>query len=304
MNRIILIVFSLLIGMYVELSASNYFPKHAKKYQVSVWHWGSTNDSFGINSVVTDAKKMNTTLASYKKNNITRVYGDYFKMASTNTIELKTWNKKLYKQSIKSIYLLGSPEWIYPEYRKDMLAFIKENYITFNQSVTEQERLQGIHLDIEPHGLAEWQNASKERRREMLFMLKDALNDVRQMLITNNMGTDELMADFPFWFEHFDAIGWYSDTDRVKWFAELGQIIDGISIMNYENSNPNILIERVQWEKENFKGVVELGFDFEEIGKLWKSKTHFSNIVSEISRKTNMPIAIHRYAFVLKASNK
>lgn len=273
---------------------------------VSVWHWGSKTEPMGINFVVKDSLKSSTVLASYIKDNITRVYGGYLRMASTvgENKQLKKWNNSLYNRNIKSIYLLGSPKWIYPEFRKDMLTFILNNYINFNKSAQPQERLWGIHLDIEPHGLPEWNNATLERKRELLELLKDTYKDARNLLIANNMGADEIMADVTFWYDEIAVVGWKSKEDRKNWFDEVSNYLNGITIMNYGNSSFQIISDRARWEIENFKGVVEIGLDSEEIGLTWKSRAEFRDALSKLINVEKVPVAIHRYVYAMKIPGK
>lgn len=272
------------------------------KRVISVWHWGSQTEPYGINRVIVDSAKVAKVLASYKRNGVTRVYGGYLRMPSTPDKKeaVKRWCRKLHSAGIQPVYLIGSPKWVYPEYRKDMVGYIIENYIKYNRSVDISEQLCGIHLDIEPHGLQEWSKASLERKREIMSLLKDTYKVARDLLIENGLEKDEIMADIPFWYDTPEAVGWRSDSDRKQWFSDIANYIDGISIMNYQNSSVATLIARAQWEQENFNGVVEIGLDSEDVGKVWKSKDEFRNAVGEILKRTQAPIAIHRYIYVLK----
>lgn len=280
------------------------YPKNSpqKGVTVSVWHWNSQSESFGINKVILDSSKASYVIASYIRNKITRVYGGYFNMPGDDATKkyVKEWNYRLSSKNIKSIYLIGSPKWIYKNYRKDMIALIYKNYVMFNKTSKPQERLFALHLDIEPHALAEWKTASKERKRELLEMLKDAYTDARKTLISNNMGKDEIMADIPFWYDSLNAIGWKSANDRQSWFNEVAATINGLSIMNYESSTIKQLLNRTEWIRNNFKGIVELGFNADDIGTAWTDKYDFKKGVTQIYEKTKNPIAIHRYISVLK----
>jgi len=271
------------------------------KEVVSVWHWGSQTRPYGINHVVVDSSKEVEVLASYKKNHITRVYGGYLRMPSTPDKKeaMQRWLKKLHTVGIQPVYLIGSPKWVYPQYRKDMLAYIINNYIKYNQSVKPDERLVGVHLDIEPHGLEEWSKATIERKREIMGLLKDAYRDARKVLADSGMGSDELMADIPFWYDSKTAVGWTSDKDRKAWFADAANYLNGFSIMNYQNSSVATLIDRAKWERDNFKGVIEIGLDSDDVGTTWKTKEEFRQAVIQLILKTKAPVAIHRYVNVM-----
>lgn len=272
------------------------------KQILSVWHWGSQTEPMGMNFVVNDAEKAAKVLKSYKKNNVTRVYGDYLRMAS-NPVEkenFKKWNKSLYDNHIKSVYLIGTSEWSLPQFRNDMLELITNNYILFNKSVSLSERLYGIHLDIEIHGLPEWGTASDVRKRELMQMLKDAYKDVKELLIKNGMEADEVGADIPFWYDSLTAVGWKSEEDRKEWFTDVASYISCFSIMDYGNNSVPSILDRAQWERDNFKGVVEIGIDSEEYGTTWKNRAAFRKGYHQIIEKSKGPVAVHRYVIVLK----
>jgi len=276
------------------------------KQVLSVWHWGSQTEPMGMNFVVNDAVKAAKVLKSYKKNNVTRVYGDYLRMAS-NPVEkemLMRWNKNLYDNQIKSIYLIGTAEWIFPQYRQDMLELITNNYILFNKSVNLSERLWGIHLDIEIHALPEWKTASENRKRELMELLKDTYKDVNELLTKNGMQADEVMADIPFWYDSLPAVGWKSEEDRLLWFTAVANYLTGFSIMDYENNSVPSILERAQWERVNFKGVVEIGINSEEYKTTWKTRAEFRKALEQIIAKTKAPVAVHRYVFVMKMQER
>jgi hypothetical protein len=260
------------------------------KHILSVWHWESRTEPMGINFVVNDSSKASKVLKSYKKNNVRRVYGGYLRMASNQAEKekLKRWNTNLYNNQIKSIYLIGTPEWVFPEYRKDMLELITNNYIRFNKSAKLPERLYGIHLDIEVHALPEWEGASQTRRRELLQLLKDTYKDVREILTNDDLS----------------AVGWKSEEDRKDWFTDVANYINGFSIMDYEDNSVPTILERARWERENFKGIIEIGINSEEYRTTWKTRTEFRKALAEIFEKTNAPVAIHRYVFVMKVQER
>ncbi len=86
------------------------------------------------------------------------------------------------------------------------------------------------------------------------------------------MGGDEIMADIPFWYDSKAAVGWTSDQDRKAWFADVANYLNGFSIMNYQNSSVATFIDRAKWERDNFKDVIEIGLDSDDVGTTWKTK--------------------------------
>lgn len=265
---------------------------------VSTWHWGSETDPNGINYIIVDEAKATQTISSYLANNIKRLYGGYSRIPAhpTQKENLVSWNRRLKAAGIKSISLVGDAQWIYPENRQQMLDYITTYYINFNKSVSNDATLLGLHVDIEPHQLNEWKSASLQRKRELLFLLKDTYRDLRNLLISNGMPNDEITADIPPWFDEMNAIGWTSETDRNSWFADAAKYVNGFSIMSYETASIPTIISRTSWERNNFKGSIETGLNADEIGTFWNSKKELLNALAQIYSQTKSTVAIHNYA--------
>lgn len=265
---------------------------------LSVWHWGSETRYYGINYIILDESKSKETIDSYLENKVTRVYGGYSKIPGhpTQKESLAKWNMKLQQSGIKSIYLVGNAQWIYPENRQKMLDYISSYYVKFNESVSTDSKLKGLHVDIEPHQLEEWGIASLKRKRELLFLLKDTYRDLRSLLVQNDMEKDEIMADIPTWFDEMSAIGWSSEAEKYEWFDEVSKYINGFTIMAYELESLPVIVRRTSWERENFKGIVQIGLNADEIGSIWTSKSNMINVLNNINIQTQAPIAFHNYA--------
>lgn len=269
---------------------------------ISTWHWSSDTDRYGINFVVTDSVKAAATLDSYRQHNVRRVYGGYAHIPAhpTQRHSLKSWNRQLYASGIRSVYLIGSSRWIYPEYREDMRSYIGKYYVSFNQAALPAERLQGLHVDIEPHQLDEWALATPARKRELLLMLRDTYADIRAFLTANGMGDDEVMADIPVWFDSLTAIGWESEADRDAWFASVTSLVDGFSLMAYEVSSLPTLLSRTEWERNQLDAVVEVGLNASEVGTVWQSKSAFLSALHGIQQSTQAWVVIHSYAVFMQ----
>lgn len=268
--------------------------------QVSTWHWGSDSNSYGINFVVNDDAKAAATLGSYLENGVTRVYGGYSQIPvhPTQKLRLAAWNKRLQASGIKSIYLIGSALWIYPENRQQMLDLITQNYIGFNKLVATDERMLGLHLDIEPHQLSEWSSASLSRKRELLEMLKDTYKEVRTLLTTNGLASDEVTVDIPVWFDETSAVGWASTSDRNAWFAEASTYINGFTLMAYEVASVDAIVQRTAWERGAL--VVEIALNADEIGSVWSTKKSFVDALTQLSSVAGGKVALHDYAVFMQ----
>lgn len=269
---------------------------------LSVWHWGSETRPYGINNIILDENRSKEVIDSYLENSVTRVYGGYSKIPghSTQKANLAKWNMKLHQSGIKSIYLIGNAQWIYPENRQAMLDYIATYYIKFNASVPTDSKLKGLHVDIEPHQLKEWGTASLKRKRELLYLLKDTYSDLRTILVQNGMESDEIMADIPTWFDEMSAIGWSSETEKHNWFNDVAKSLNGFTIMAYELKSIPTIIHRTSWERNNFKGIIQIGLNADEIGSIWSNKSDFFRALSDIRIQTQVSIAVHNYSTIME----
>lgn len=268
---------------------------------LSVWHWGSETRPNGINNIILDEGKSKEAINSYLENAVTRVYGGYSKIPGhpTQKENLAKWNIRLHQSGIKSIYLVGNAKWIYPENRQEMHDYITRYYIKFNASVPTDSKLKGLHVDLEPHQLVEWSMASLERKRELLYLLKDTYRDLRTLLVQNGMKSDEIMADIPTWFDETSVIGWSSETEKYTWFNDAAKYLSGFTIMAYELESVSTIIKKTNWERDNFKGIIQIGLNADEIGSVWDNRSHVFNVLNDIRVQTLAPVAIHNYTTIM-----
>ena len=267
---------------------------------ISVWHWGSESNAYGINNVVADPAKTNSMVEQYKKYNVRRLYGGYAKMPGYLKSTIASWNKRMKKEGITSIYLIGDAQWIYPENRAAMLKEITDYYISFNKSVDDSSKMQGLHVDIEPHQLDEWSTATAQRKRELVMLLKDTYRDIKNHLLSNDIKENQLTADIPVWFDSITAIGWTSEADRNAWFTDAGRYVNGFTLMAYEVKSVDTIVDRTSWERTNFPGKIEVGLNIGDLGTIWSSKTEFLNALSSIQTQTKQAVALHSFAEFLK----
>lgn len=269
---------------------------------LSVWHWGSEARPYGINNIILDESKSKKAIDSYLENSVTRVYGGYSKIPghSTQKADLAKWNARLNQSGIKSIYLIGNAQWVYPENRQAMLDYVTTYYIKFNASVPTNSKLKGLHVDIEPHQLKEWDTASLKRKRELLYLLKDTYRDLKTILVQNGMESDEIMADIPMWFDEMSIIGWSTETERYNWFNDVAKYLNGFTIMAYELESIPTIIHRTSWERNNFKGIIQIGLNADEIGSVWSNKSDIFNALNDINLQTKTPTAVHNYSTIIE----
>lgn len=267
---------------------------------ISVWHWGSDSNPYGINNVVNDPARVNSMVEQYKKYNVKRLYGGYSLMPGYWKDQIANWNKRMKKEGIASIYLIGNAQWIYPENRAAMLKSITDYYVNFNKSVNDSSKMQGLHVDIEPQQLSEWSGATMARKRELLLLLKDTYRDIKNHLVNNGIKENELTADIPVWFDNITSIGWTSEADRNAWFTDAAKYVSGFTLMAYEVKSVDTIIDRTSWERTNFSGRIEVGLNIGDLGTVWTSKDEFLNALTSIQAKSKQPVALHSFADFLK----
>lgn len=267
---------------------------------ISVWHWGSDSNPFGINNVIGDPIKVNEMVAQYKKYGVNRIYGGYSLMPGYWKDKVAAWNKRLKKEKIASSYLIGNAQWIYPENRAAMLKHITDYYINFNKSVDDSSKMQGLHVDIEPQQLAEWSSSSLSRKRELMVMLKETYKDIKNLLTSSGIAETNLSADIPVWFDNVSSVGWTSEADRNAWFLEVGKFVGSFTLMAYEVKSVDVIIDRTTWERTNFAST-EVGLDIGDLGTIWSSKDELMGALSSIRTRTKQPVALHNFADFLKS---
>lgn len=264
--------------------------------KISAWHWGSYSKKYGVNFAVEGSPAIATEIiAAYKASNVTRVYGGFARLPGAKPSLMAAWNKRLKAAGIESHLLIGSSSWVYPQNRASMLSEITTQFIGYNQKVEADARFVGLHVDIEPHGLAEWKTASLTRKRELLQMLCDTYRDIKSHLLAKGVTNVQLYADLPVWFDNLSSLGWASTTERDAWFKRCDVYLDGLSMMAYETSSIPTILSRTQWERTNFTGVVEVGLNVTDLGPLWRTKSDFTYAINEVNKQTGKPAVIHAF---------
>lgn len=132
--------------------------------------------------------------------------------------------------------LSGDPHWVFTRNQESiasLIAWVK----AFNNQAPENERFQGIHVDIEPYLLPEW-----EQDRENI--VRQWMENIEFLVAETKKDTDLLVsADLPFWIDSVQVPG---DADKLSnWML---QRLDSITLMAYRNyaDGPNGILSIVQ----------------------------------------------------------
>jgi hypothetical protein len=149
----------------------------------------------------------------------------------------KKLDKEYYKKFISSakdldisIYALdGRPEFIYPAKSEYQLFFdwLKE----YQSSVSTDEKFQGIHLDVEPYLLENWENnITSTILAYQTFILNSTQKSHSQNL---NIG-----FDMPFWFDSIDYDNKYGKGNLAEFVIKNS---DETTLMSYRNVSTEII---------------------------------------------------------------
>ncbi|MCY9518031.1 hypothetical protein [Paenibacillus apiarius] len=137
--------------------------------------------------------------------------------------------------------LAGHPAWALDTHRDRMMKLIQWVKM-YNDNASPEERIRGIHLDIEPYLLPEW-----ETEREALvtswmgnmeYFLQSAKDEVNV----------EISADMPVWFDSI-AVAGMAENSLAEWMIKR---FDHITLMAYrhELEGDNGILELVKHEME------------------------------------------------------
>ncbi|MFD3268857.1 SGNH/GDSL hydrolase family protein [Paenibacillus dendritiformis] len=100
------------------------------------------------------------------------------------------------KEGIEVHALAGDPTWALPEYRGRMMDFLHKIQ-HYNAQAAEDERFRGIHLDIEPYVLPQWEEDTNEIIHAWMDNLDVFLEAGRKE------GSLEFGVDIPVWFDGY-----------------------------------------------------------------------------------------------------
>jgi len=163
------------------------------------------------------------------------VYADRFAGRSLLTAQPAPWRRllrRLHREGFKVEALLGSAflhteQYVEPEMREAALDMFRR-VLHFNaDSQAPEEHFDGIHFDIEPHLLPQWE----DDRDNLLLAYLDlgrAIVELRQA-----SGQDIPIApDIPFWLDTI-VLEWEGNTRSVA--EHVIRLFDSVTLMDYRN---------------------------------------------------------------------
>ncbi|MEJ8303188.1 hypothetical protein [Saccharibacillus sacchari] len=128
-------------------------------------------------------------------------------------------------QNIRIYALDGAPSWALD--RSLPQSFL--NWLSaYQSSVRADERFSGIHIDVEPYLLAEWESD----REPLLIKWKESINTLLKGAKRLQLRAE---ADMPFWFDEHRMPG-----EKGTLSAWMIDRFDGVTIMAYRDSGEQI----------------------------------------------------------------
>ncbi len=163
--------------------------------------------------------------------------------------ELRKFNKKAHSMGIMVHALDGDPKWTYTENHSEAISRAMD-VINFNKKVKKDERFDGIHHDVEPHGLQEIKRlkrkggAASEILIEKIYKQYIELCRKTQELVDKYKDTQniEFGIDIPFWYKQPTKARTVTINGIKKAISDyLTDIVDNIGIMDYKDSGDGMI---------------------------------------------------------------
>jgi hypothetical protein len=208
--------------------------------------------------------------------------------------------KAAHAQKLRIHALTGDPSHTLTQKHDRVLSCV-EALIQFNQGTEPEGRFDGLHLDIEPHGLAEWKKADVPAKCRLLTEFVDVHAKVAERLKLASAGL-VFGTDIVFWLDKTLADGspvypvLYRGTTRDPVQHLLG-MVDHVAIMSYrgtvEGRNGTIsLVQRTIAQADESKAEVFIGVKMAKIGPAMES--YFGRSEAEMQADLQRLEAVYR----------
>jgi hypothetical protein len=197
--------------------------------------------------------------------------------------DLQTFIAHLHNANIKAAALMGEPTWVYEKNRQKMLRRIRF-ILEYNNNTIDPARFDAIHLDIEPHTLAEWGDHKK--------FLVNSLAETLQLANNLNSRRKHKLA------LEIDIPTFYHKVDKTA-LEKIVQNTDVVTIMAYERRSAESVVKSVA----NILGLanrmnkrVVIGLNAREFGEKEMLEDLLKNVGAKVSlEKSFSGFAIHDY---------
>jgi len=188
--------------------------------------------------------------------------------------ELHVFIKAASAHGLKIHALTGDPSHVLAQNHDRVIERVDAS-VEFNHASPEDERLAGIHFDIEPHGLPQWKTATLQEKSALLTRFVEVNVEACERL-RSRAPHMQYGADITFWFDKTNSEGEATYPVTFKGVTKdatkhLLDVADNVGIMSYRNTavgkNGIIsLVTRTIDYADTAKGKAYVGVKMAEIG--------------------------------------
>lgn len=263
-----------------------------------LWFWSKPSSAHGASNVVGNPKAEAEALATFRRWNIRRLYGNYGRSPHERPAIIWAWHRRLHAAGIRSESLFSDPGAITSGGRENLLRLADEQVVRFNRDCPDAAaRFDGIALDIEPHAMPRWKTAAPGERRAMLEEFLATCAALRQFLDRHGARELTISAALAYWLDRLPPegrVGWKSAADRDEWFARLARSVASISLMAYERSRAEAILDAVAWERAHFPGRTITALRA-RLGQEWKSLAELERVLPQVEAASAIGIDLENY---------
>ena len=157
----------------------------------------------------------------------------------------------MHDNDVEVYVLLGSVEWGFEEDAKTLLSNLKK-IVHYNIQSSEEERFDGVMLDIEPYITSAWKKSPEEYMEKYINCMKRGYD----YLMHNNLRTAICIP------RHYDDQGLTAGLEEL-----IKETCDEVAVMNYGCGDE---IEAIRTEAEfaeKYEKELHCILEFQEVGK-------------------------------------
>ncbi len=190
-----------------------------KNGTVAVWWWNKSKAYPG---------NREKYLAFLEKNDVNEIYLCW---PNFKKEQLAAFVKAAGKRGIRVSLLSGDASWIDPENKG--ADTVIEDFLSYQQSAAQDERLLSLHMDVEPHQREDFWEDQQRVLQDYADFVKKTAKSVREK-------GERIGWDVPFWFDEFTV---RDDTEEDRLLLEvLAAHADTLCLMSYRDSAQGVLL--------------------------------------------------------------
>lgn len=188
----------------------------------AIWIWGEATE------LLNDAQVRGNTLDFLERQGI----GTLYLWSPGNSIvsapgAYRTLISEVHARGGQVYSLQGDPAFVLPKNQAKAVAQFQA-VLDYNVASRPEERFDGVNLDVEPHGLADWSTNSEQRVKQYLDLSK------AYMQAKAAAGADLAVGPaIPFWYDTFATVDWNGSIKPVS--EHVQDLYDYVTLMDYRD---------------------------------------------------------------------